>query len=184
MPKDTNITTIQKQLVFLGLLQLLLAMTAPFFSSVAAAPFVIAMLHGGIGPIQAVLCFSFAYIWPFANFTKIAKLITIFCIYIAFISNFIGTALSALFGYGRAEYIIKSQIDALPIIHNRWNLLTCFSFNISELIILGICGLLYGLLSKNKKEKSLFADSIFIAALILFILIILIQTFFPQFSNG
>jgi len=177
---------VQRSFIIVGLVQILIAMVIPFFTALSVAKFAVIMLHI-IGPIQGVLYIGLAYVWPYVKLPRLASILTVISIHVALISNLFGTFLSAFWGTGRDEFVIKSHIEALPVMHGGWNTLTLLNFNLSEYIIFGVAATLYGFCAAKKGTKKVkngkAVNIIFTLLFIIFLLFILLQTFYPRLSN-
>lgn len=110
----------QKYFIFNGLLLLLIAMVFPFYSPWAHTQEDILKVHL-IGTLEAILLFTFSWLWPHLALTKLTNRLAIVLIYISFWSNTVGSMLIAIFGVNAlvhfflscSEYIIIPILIAL-----------------------------------------------------------------------
>ena len=173
--------TFEKRFIFLGLIQLLLAMVVPFYSPFAVAKEGIAFAHV-IGIIQGLLYFSFAWIWPKLVLPRFSNGLAVVSVHAAFWSNWIGTLLVAIFGSGKSQFILNHGI---PGYHGFWNVLTLFLLNLSNFIIVAIILAAIGIYGDKMSHKSRrcmdICAGIFASCLMVFSVV---QTMHPSLSNG
>jgi len=171
-----------KRFVISGLIMLVLGLVAPIYSPYALAKIGLLQAHL-IGAVQALVFFSFAWMWPQLSLPKFSKTIATICLYVSLWANWIGTLFVGIFGAGKEQYIVNQ--DLVPGATGFWNLATLLLINLSQLAVLAVLLAIIGFLGwawTTKKERSMnFVSSALLLALLL---ISLFQTFNPEFSNG
>jgi len=171
-----------KRFVISGLIMLVLGLVAPIYSPYALAKIGLLQAHL-IGAVQALVFFSFAWMWPQLSLPKFTKTIATICLYVSLWANWIGTLFVGIFGAGKEQYIVNQ--DLVPGATGFWNLATLLLINLSQLAVLAVLLAIIGFLGwawTTKKERIMnFVSSALLLALLL---ISLFQTFNPEFSNG
>ncbi|MEI7565703.1 MAG: hypothetical protein WCJ12_08465 [Burkholderiaceae bacterium] len=161
---------------------LVLGLLAPIYSPYALAKIGILQAHL-IGALQALVFFSFAWMWPQLSLPKFSKSIATICLYISLWANWIGTLFVGIFGAGKEQYIVNQ--DLVPGAKGFWNIATLLLINLSQLAVLAVLLAIIGFLGWGwtaKKERiTNFISSVLLVAILL---ISLFQTFNPQYSNG
>ena len=171
-----------KRFLISGLIMLVLGLVAPIYSPYALAKIGLLQAHL-IGAVQALVFFSFAWMWPQLSLPKFTKTIATVSLYVSLWANWIGTLFVGIFGAGKEQYIVNQ--DLVPGAKGFWNLATLLLINLSQLAVLAVILAIIGFLGwawTAKKERIMNS-----AALILFVALLLIslfQTFNPEFSNG
>ena len=161
---------------------LVLGLVAPIYSPYALAKIGLLQAHL-IGAVQALVFFSFAWMWPQLSLPKFTKTIATICLYVSLWANWIGTLFVGIFGAGKEQYIVNQ--DLVPGAKGFWNLATLLLINLSQLAVLAVILAIIGFLGwawTVKKERTMNFVSLFL--LIALLLISLFQTFNPEFSNG
>ena len=171
-----------KRFLISGLIMLVLGLLAPIYSPYALAKIGILQAHL-IGALQALVFFSFAWMWPQLSLPKFSKSIATICLYISLWANWIGTLFVGIFGAGKEQYIVNQ--DLVPGAKGFWNIATLLLINLSQLAVLAVVLAIIGFLgwvwtSKKERITNFISSVLFIAIL----LISLFQTFNPQYSNG
>lgn len=171
-----------KRFLISGLIMLVLGLVAPIYSPYALAKIGLLQAHL-IGAVQALVFFSFAWMWPQLSLPKLTKTIATVSLYVSLWANWVGTLFVGIFGAGKEQYIVNQ--DLVPGAKGFWNLVTLLLINLSQLAVLAVILAIIGFLGwawTTKKERIMNS-----AALILFVALLLIslfQTFNPEFSNG
>ncbi|MDO8713294.1 MAG: hypothetical protein Q7K13_02285 [Polynucleobacter sp.] len=161
---------------------MMLGLLAPIYSPYALAKIGLLQAHL-IGVLQALVFFSFAWMWPQLSLPSLSKKIATISLYISLWANWIGTLFVGIFGAGKEQYIVNQ--DLVPGATGFWNLATLLLINLSQLAVLSILLAIVGFLGfvwTNRREKIVNAIS-----LILFLILLMIsffQTFNPEYSNG
>ena len=171
-----------KRFLISGLIMLVLGLVAPIYSPYALAKIGLLQAHL-IGAVQALVFFSFAWMWPQLSLPKFTKTIATICLYVSLWANWIGTLFVGIFGAGKEQYIVNQ--DLVPGAKGFWNLATLLLINLSQLAVLAVILAIIGFLGwawTVKKERTMNFVSLFL--LIALLLISLFQTFNPEFSNG
>ena len=171
-----------KRFLISGLIMLVLGLVAPIYSPYALAKIGLLQAHL-IGEVQALVFFSFAWMWPQLSLPKFTKTIATICLYVSLWANWIGTLFVGIFGAGKEQYIVNQ--DLVPGAKGFWNLATLLLINLSQLAVLAVILAIIGFLGwawTVKKERTMNFVSLFL--LIALLLISLFQTFNPEFSNG
>lgn len=161
---------------------LVLGLVAPIYSPYALAKIGLLQAHL-IGAVQALVFFSFAWMWPQLSLPKFTKAIATFSLYVSLWANWIGTLFVGIFGAGKEQYIVNQ--DLVPGATGFWNLATLLLINLSQLAVLAVILAIVGFLGwvwTRKKERA--TNAISLLLLIVLLLISLFQTFNPEFSNG
>ncbi len=159
-----------------------LGLLAPIYSPYALAKIGLLQAHL-IGAVQALVFFSFAWMWPQLSLPDTSKKIATISLYLSLWANWIGTLFVGIFGAGKEQYIVNQ--DLVPGAKGFWNLATLLLINLSQFAVLAILLAIIGLLGctwTNRKK-----NVVDIASLVIFLLLLLIslyQTFNPEFSNG
>jgi len=159
-----------------------LGLLAPIYSPYALAKIGLLQAHL-IGAVQALVFFSFAWMWPQLSLPDTSKKIATISLYLSLWANWIGTLFVGIFGAGREQYIVNQ--DLVPGAKGFWNLATLLLINLSQFAVLALLLAIIGLLGctwTNRKK-----NVVNIASLVIFLLLLLIslyQTFNPEFSNG
>jgi len=171
-----------KRFLISGLIMLVLGLLAPIYSPYALAKIGILQAHL-IGALQALVFFSFAWMWPQLSLPKFSKSIATICLYISLWANWIGTLFVGIFGAGKEQYIVNQ--DLVPGAKGFWNIATLLLINLSQLavlaVVLAIIGFLGWVWTTKKERITNFISSVLLVAILL---ISLFQTFHPQYSNG
>ena len=171
-----------KKFLISGLIMFLFGLLAPIYSPYAIAKIGLLQAHL-IGAVQALVFFSFAWMWPHLSLPKFTKGIATASLYISLWANWIGTLFVGIFGAGREQYIVHQ--DLVPGATGFWNLATLLLINLSQLAVLSVVLAVIGFLGwawTTKREKSInFISGFLFVALVI---MSLFQTFNPQFSNG
>lgn len=160
----------------------MLGLLAPIYSPYALAKIGLLQAHL-IGAVQALVFFSFAWMWPQLSLPGLTKKIATISLYLSLWANWIGTLFVGIFGAGKEQYIVNQ--DLVPGATGFWNLATLLLINLSQLAVLAILLAIIGLINcswTNSKVKV-----VNLISLVLFIglfLLSLFQTFNPQYSNG
>jgi hydroxylaminobenzene mutase len=171
-----------KRFLISGLIMFVLGLLAPIYSPYALAKIGLLQAHL-IGAVQALVFFSFAWMWPQLSLPDTSKKIATISLYLSLWANWIGTLFVGIFGAGREQYIVNQ--DLVPGAKGFWNLATLLLINLSQFAVLAILLAIIGLLGctwTNRKK-----NVVNIASLVIFLLLLLIslyQTFNPEFSNG
>jgi hydroxylaminobenzene mutase len=171
-----------KRFLVSGLIMMMLGLLAPIYSPYALAKIGLLQAHL-IGVLQALVFFSFAWMWPQLSLPSLSKKIATISLYISLWANWIGTLFVGIFGAGKEQYIVNQ--DLVPGATGFWNLATLLLINLSQLAVLSILLAIVGFLGfvwTNRREKIVNAIS-----LILFLILLMIsffQTFNPEYSNG
>ena len=171
-----------KRFLVSGLIMMLLGLLAPIYSPYALAKIGLLQAHL-IGVLQALVFFSFAWMWPQLSLPSHAKKIATISLYLSLWANWIGTLFVGIFGAGKEQYIVNQ--DLVPGATGFWNLATLLLINLSQLAVLSILLAIVGFLGwswTNSKEKLVNSISSILFALL--IVISLFQTFNPEYSNG
>jgi hydroxylaminobenzene mutase len=159
-----------------------LGLLAPIYSPYALAKIGILQAHL-IGALQALVFFSFAWMWPQLSLPKFSKSIATICLYISLWANWIGTLFVGIFGAGKEQYIVNQ--DLVPGAKGFWNIATLLLINLSQLavlaVVLAIIGFLGWVWTAKKERITNFISSVLFVAILL---ISFFQTFNPQYSNG
>ncbi|OYY21061.1 MAG: hypothetical protein B7Y05_04455 [Polynucleobacter sp. 24-46-87] len=161
---------------------LVLGLVAPIYSPYALAKIGLLQAHL-IGAVQALVFFSFAWMWPQLSLPKFTKVIATFSLYVSLWANWIGTLFVGIFGAGKEQYIVNQ--DLVPGATGFWNTATLLLINLSQLAVLAVILAIVGFLGwvwTSKKERV--TNVISLMLLITLLLISLFQTFNPEFSNG
>lgn len=161
---------------------MLLGLLAPIYSPYALAKIGLLQAHL-IGVLQALVFFSFAWMWPQLSLPNLSKRIATISLYVSLWANWIGTLFVGIFGAGKEQYIVNQNL--VPGATGFWNLVTLLLINLSQLAVLSILLVIVGFLGwswTNSKEK--IANSISFILFLLLIVISLFQTFNPEYSNG
>ncbi len=171
-----------KRFLVSGLIMMMFGLLAPIYSPYALAKIGLLQAHL-IGVLQALVFFSFAWMWPQLSLPSLSKKIATISLYISLWANWIGTLFVGIFGAGKEQYIVNQ--DLVPGATGFWNLATLLLINLSQLavlsILLAIVGFL-GIVWTNRSGKIVNTIS-----LILFLILLMIsffQTFNPEYSNG
>ena len=171
-----------KRFLISGLIMLVLGLLAPIYSPYALAKIGILQAHL-IGALQALVFFSFAWMWPQLSLPKFSKSIATICLYISLWANWIGTLFVGIFGAGKEQYIVNQ--DLVPGAKGFWNIATLLLINLSQLAVLAVLLAIIGFLrwgwTAKKERITNFISSVLLVAILL---ISLFQTFHPQYSNG
>jgi hypothetical protein len=171
-----------KRFLISGLIMFVLGLLAPIYSPYALAKIGLLQAHL-IGAVQALVFFSFAWMWPQLSLPDTSKKIATISLYLSLWANWIGTLFVGIFGAGKEQYIVNQ--DLVPGAKGFWNLATLLLINLSQFAVLAILLAIIGLLGctwTNRKK-----NVVDIASLVIFLLLLLIslyQTFNPEFSNG
>ncbi|WP_293597338.1 hypothetical protein [Polynucleobacter sp. 35-46-11] len=171
-----------KRFLISGLIMLVLGLVAPIYSPYALAKIGLLQAHL-IGAVQALVFFSFAWMWPQLSLPKFTKVIATFSLYVSLWANWIGTLFVGIFGAGKEQYIVNQ--DLVPGATGFWNTATLLLINLSQLAVLAVILAIVGFLGwvwTSKKERV--TNVISLMLLITLLLISLFQTFNPEFSNG
>ncbi len=171
-----------KRFLVSGLIMMLLGLLAPIYSPYALAKIGLLQAHL-IGVLQALVFFSFAWMWPQLSLPNLSKRIATISLYVSLWANWIGTLFVGIFGAGKEQYIVNQNL--VPGATGFWNLVTLLLINLSQLAVLSILLVIVGFLGwswTNSKEK--IANSISFILFLLLIVISLFQTFNPEYSNG
>jgi len=171
-----------KRFLISGLIMLALGLVAPIYSPYALAKIGLLQAHL-IGAVQALVFFSFAWMWPQLSLPKFTKTIATICLYVSLWANWIGTLFVGIFGAGKEQYIVNQ--DLVPGATGFWNLATLLLINLSQLAVLAVILAIIGFLGwawTAKKERTM--NFISLVLLLALLLISLFQTFNPEFSNG
>ncbi|MBU3601801.1 hypothetical protein [Polynucleobacter sp. AM-25C3] len=171
-----------KRFLISGLIMLVLGLVAPIYSPYALAKIGLLQAHL-IGAVQALVFFSFAWMWPQLSLPKFTKAIATFCLYVSLWANWIGTLFVGIFGAGKEQYIVNQ--DLVPGATGFWNMATLLLINLSQLAVLAVILAIIGFLGwawTSKKERA--TNFIALMLLIALLVISLFQTFNPEFSNG
>jgi hypothetical protein len=159
-----------------------LGLLAPIYSPYALAKIGLLQAHL-IGAVQALVFFSFAWMWPQLSLPKFTKTIATVSLYVSLWANWIGTLFVGIFGAGKEQYIVNQ--DLVPGAKGFWNLATLLLINLSQLALISVVLAIIGFLGWSwtaKKEK--FTNVISTAVFLILLLLSLFQTFYPQYSNG
>jgi glucan phosphoethanolaminetransferase (alkaline phosphatase superfamily) len=171
-----------KRFLISGLIMFVLGLLAPIYSPYALAKIGILQAHL-IGALQALVFFSFAWMWPHLSLPKFSKSIATVCLYISLWANWIGTLFVGIFGAGKEQYIVNQ--DLVPGAKGFWNIATLLLINLSQLavlaVVLAIIGFLGWVWTAKKERITNFISSVLFVAILL---ISFFQTFNPQYSNG
>ena len=171
-----------KRFLISGLIMFVLGLLAPIYSPYALAKIGILQAHL-IGALQALVFFSFAWMWPQLSLPKFSKSIATICLYISLWANWIGTLFVGIFGAGKEQYIVNQ--DLVPGAKGFWNIATLLLINLSQLavlaVVLAIIGFLGWVWTAKKERITNFISSVLFVAILL---ISFFQTFNPQYSNG
>jgi hypothetical protein len=165
-----------------GLLMLLCGLLAPIYSPYAVAQIGLLQAHL-IGVVQALVFFSFAWMWPQLSLPSFSKKVATISLYISLWTNWLGTFSVGVFGAGKEQYIVHQ--DLVPGAVGFWNLATLLLISLSQLAVLSVLLAILGLLGKeltNKQAKWL--DIFSLLAFVAILGISLFQTFNPEYSNG
>jgi hydroxylaminobenzene mutase len=171
-----------KRFLISGLIMFLFALLAPIYSPYALAKIGLLQAHL-IGALQALVFFTFAWMWPQLSLPRFTKTIATISLYLSLWANWVGTLFVGIFGAGKEQYIVNQ--DLVPGATGFWNLATLLLINLSQLAVLAVVLAIIGFLGwawTVKKERI-----VNIISALLFIVILLIslfQTFNPEFSNG
>ena len=171
-----------KRFLISGLIMLVLGLLAPIYSPYALAKIGILQAHL-IGALQALVFFSFAWMWPQLSLPRFSKSIATISLYISLWANWIGTLFVGIFGAGKEQYIVNQ--DLVPGAKGFWNIATLLLINLSQLAVLAVVLAIIGFLGwvwTTKKERIM--NFISLILLIAILVISLFQTFNPQYSNG
>jgi len=171
-----------KRFLISGLIMFVLGLLAPIYSPYALAKIGILQAHL-IGALQALVFFSFAWMWPHLSLPKFSKSIATVCLYISLWANWIGTLFVGIFGAGKEQYIVNQ--DLVPGAKGFWNIATLLLINLSQLAVLAVVLAIIGFLgwvwtAKKERITNFISSALFVAIL----LISFFQTFNPQYSNG
>jgi len=171
-----------KKFLISGLIMFLFGLLAPIYSPYAIAKIGLLQAHL-IGAVQALVFFSFAWMWPHLSLPKFTKGIATASLYISLWANWIGTLFVGIFGAGREQYIVHQ--DLVPGATGFWNLATLLLINLSQLAVLSVVLAVIGFLGwawtvKREKSINFISGFLFVALVIMS----LFQTFNPEFSNG
>lgn len=159
-----------------------LGLLAPIYSPYALAKIGLLQAHL-IGAVQALVFFSFAWMWPQLSLPKFTKTIATVSLYVSLWANWIGTLFVGIFGAGKEQYIVNQ--DLVPGAKGFWNLATLLLINLSQLALISVVLAIIGFLGWSwtaKKEK--FTNVISTAVFLILLMLSLFQTFYPQYSNG
>jgi hypothetical protein len=171
-----------KRFLISGLIMFVLGLLAPIYSPYALAKIGLLQAHL-IGAVQALVFFSFAWMWPQLSLPDTSKKIATISLYLSLWANWIGTLFVGIFGAGKEQYIVNQ--DLVPGAKGFWNLATLLLINLSQFAVLAILLAILGLVGctwTNRKK-----NAVNFASLVIFLLLLLIslyQTFNPEFSNG
>jgi len=171
-----------KRFLISGLIMFVLGLLAPIYSPYALAKIGILQAHL-IGALQALVFFSFAWMWPHLSLPKFSKSIATVCLYISLWANWIGTLFVGIFGAGKEQYIVNQ--DLVPGAKGFWNIATLLLITLSQLAVLAVVLVIIGFLgwvwtAKKERITNFISSVLFVAIL----LISFFQTFNPQYSNG
>lgn len=159
-----------------------LGLLAPIYSPYALAKIGLLQAHL-IGALQALVFFSFAWMWPQLSLPKFTKTIATISLYLSLWANWIGTLFVGIFGAGKEQYIVNQ--DLVPGAKGFWNLATLLLINLSQFALISVVLAIIGFLGWSwtaKKEK--WTNIISAAVFLILLFISLFQTFNPQYSNG
>jgi hypothetical protein len=165
-----------------GLIMLLLGLVAPIYSPYALAKIGLLQAHL-IGAVQALVFFSFAWMWPQLSLPSFTKKIATISLYISLWANWIGTLFVGIFGAGKEQYIVHQ--DLVPGAKGFWNLATLLLINLSQLAVLTVVLAIIGFLGwswTNRKTK--LVNFIALTVFLVLLAISFFQTFNPEYSNG
>ena len=165
-----------------GLLMLICGLLAPIYSPYAIAQIGILQAHL-IGAVQALVFFSFAWMWPQLTLPALSKKIATISLYISLWANWLGTFFVGVFGAGKEQYIVHQ--DLVPGATGFWNLITLLLINLSLLAVLATLLAIAGFLKYDffvRRIKTMNYTSL--ALFLVCIAIALFQTFNPEYSNG
>jgi len=160
----------------------MLGLVAPIYSPHAVAKIGLLQAHL-IGVLQALVFFSFAWMWPQLSLPKFTKSIATLSLYVSLWTNWVGTLFVGIFGAGKEQYIVNQ--DLVPGATGFWNLATLLLINLSQLAVLAVLLAIIGFLGCTwtaKKEKA--SNLISLAVFVVLLLISVFQTFNPEYSNG
>jgi len=161
---------------------LLLGLVAPIYSPYALAKIGLLQAHL-IGAVQALVFFSFAWMWPQLSLPSFTKKIATISLYISLWANWIGTLFVGIFGVGKEQYIVHQ--DLVPGAKGFWNLATLLLINLSQLAVLTVVLAIIGFLGwswTNRKTK--LVNFIALTVFLVLLAISFFQTFNPEYSNG
>jgi hypothetical protein len=171
-----------KNFLISGLIMLVLGLVAPIYSPYALAKIGLLQAHL-IGAVQALVFFSFAWMWPQLSLPKFTRAIATFCLYISLWANWIGTLFVGIFGAGKEQYIVNQ--DLVPGATGFWNIATLLLINLSQLAVLAVILAIIGFLGWTwTRKKEQITNLVSLMLVIALLLISLFQTFNPEFSNG
>ncbi len=165
-----------------GLLMLMCGLLAPIYSPYAMAQIGLLQAHL-IGVVQALVFFSFAWMWPQLSLPPFSKKIATISLYVSLWANWLGTFFVGVFGAGKEQYIVHQ--DLVPGAVGFWNLATLMLISLSQLAVLSVLLAIVGFMnadSVNKKARLINAFSLL--SFIALLGISLFQTFNPEYSNG
>lgn len=161
---------------------LVLGLVAPIYSPYALAKIGLLQAHL-IGAVQALVFFSFAWMWPLLSLPRFTKAIASFSLYISLWANWIGTLFVGIFGAGKEQYIVHQ--DLVPGAKGFWNIATLLLINLSQLAVLAVVLAIIGFLGWAWTAKKVrIINWISLMLFLALLLISLFQTFNPQYSNG
>ena len=159
-----------------------LGLLAPIYSPYALAKVGLLQAHL-IGAVQALVFFSFAWMWPQLSLPSLTKNIATISLYLSLWANWIGTLFVGIFGAGKEQYIVNQ--DLVPGATGFWNLATLLLINLSQLAVLAILLAIIGLMGCSWTNTKVKITNFTSLVLFLILLILsLFQTFNPEFSNG
>lgn len=174
--------TYDKRFLISGLIMLVFGLLAPIYSPYALAKIGLLQAHL-IGAVQALVFFSFAWMWPQLSLPNLSKKIATISLYISLWANWTGTLFVGIFGAGKEQYIVNQ--DLVPGATGFWNVITLLLINLSQLAVLAVGLAIVGFLDctwTNRKER--ITNGISLALFLLLVCLSLFQTFNPQYSNG
>lgn len=161
---------------------LVLGLLAPIYSPYALAKIGLLQAHL-IGAVQALVFFSFAWMWPQLSLPSLTKKIATTSLYVSLWANWVGTLFVGIFGAGKEQYIVNQ--DLVPGATGFWNLATLLLINLSQLAVLAVLLAIVGLMGcvwTNRKVR--IVNSTTLAIFLVLLVISLYQTFNPEYSNG
>ena len=88
---------------------MLLGLLVPIYSPYALAKIGLLQAHL-IGVLQALVFFSFAWMWPQLSLPSHAKKIATISLYLSLWANWIGTLFVGIFGAGKEQYIVNQDL--------------------------------------------------------------------------
>ena len=87
----------------------MLGLLAPIYSPYALAKIGLLQAHL-IGAVQALVFFSFAWMWPQLSLPGLTKKIATISLYLSLWANWIGTLFVGIFGAGKEQYIVNQDL--------------------------------------------------------------------------